>query len=126
MPDRGLKPGSQKNHRIFWGRSGEALAISYLKKKGYKILEKNYRTKFGEIDIIASKDDMVVFIEVKTRNTDNYGAPEESVTREKQERIKKAALYYLKNLKNIPALRFDVISIELKQEPRIEHIEYAF
>ncbi|MFN3740871.1 MAG: YraN family protein [Thermodesulfovibrionales bacterium] len=116
MRDRGLK--------------GEALAISYLKKKGYKILEKNYRTKFGEIDIIASKDDVVVFIEVKTRSTDAFGAPEESVTTEKQERIKKAALYYLKNLRTIPALRFDVISIlypvKLKQEPQIEHIEHAF
>lgn len=112
MRDRGLK--------------GEALAISYLKKKGYKILEKNYRTKFGEIDIIASKDGVVVFIEVKTRSTDAFGAPEESVTRDKQERIKKIALYYLKDLKNLPALRFDVISIELKPEPQIEHIEYAF
>lgn len=112
MRDRGLK--------------GEALAISYLKRKGYKILEKNYRTKFGEIDVIASKDDVVVFIEVKTRTTEAFGAPEESVTRQKQERIKKAALYYLKHLKTIPALRFDVISIELKPEPQIEHIEYAF
>ncbi|MCX7793798.1 MAG: YraN family protein [Thermodesulfovibrionales bacterium] len=112
MRDRGIK--------------GENLAINYLKKKGYKILERNYRTRAGEIDIIASKDGMVVFVEVKTRSTDLFGAPEESVTKEKQERLKKAALYYLKDLKNMPPLRFDVISIELKPEPTIVHIEYAF
>ncbi len=108
------------------GLKGEAIAINYLKKKGYKILQRNYRTKFGEIDVIASKDDVMVFIEVKTRSTDLFGAPEDAVTRQKQERIKKAALYYLKDFKTIPPLRFDVISIELKPEPRIEHIEYAF
>lgn len=126
MRETGLKSGAPKNHKIFWGRSGEALAISYLKKKGYKILEKNYRTRFGEIDVIASKEDVLVFIEVKTRNTDVFGAPEESVTVEKQERIKKASLCYLKKFKTIPSVRFDVISIELKPEPQIEHIEYAF
>lgn len=126
MRDKGLKLVSPKNHKIFWGMSGEALAINYLKKKGYRILKKNYRTRFGEIDIIACKDDVVVFIEVKTRNTDAFGAPEESVTKQKQERIKKAALCYLKKFKTIPSVRFDVISIELKTEPDIRHIEYAF
>lgn len=112
MRDRGLK--------------GEALAINYLKKKGYKILERNYRTKFGEVDIIASKDGVIVFIEVKTRSTDAFGAPEEAVTSQKQERVKKTALYYLKHLRTIPPLRFDVISVELKEKPQIVHIEHAF
>ena len=110
------------------GLKGEGIAIKFLKKQGYKILEKNYRTPFGEIDIIALRDGVVVFVEVKARNTDLFGFPEEAVTRQKQERIKRSALCYLKNLKEVPPVRFDVISIDLGKypEPLVEHIEYAF
>ncbi len=108
------------------GLKGEDLAVNYLKKKGYRILEKNYRTPLGEIDIIAEKKGTVVFVEVKTRTSDAFGLPEEAVTRQKQERIKKVALLYLKGLNRVPPVRFDVLSIELKPEPVIQHIEYAF
>jgi putative endonuclease len=108
------------------GLKGEDLAVNYLKKKGYRILEKNFRTQLGEIDIIAEQNGTIVFVEVKTRTTDAFGLPEEAVTWQKQERIKKVALLYLKGLKRVPPVRFDVLSIELKPEPVIEHIEYAF
>lgn len=110
------------------GLEGEDIAIRFLKKEGYKILEKNYRTPFGEIDIIASKNGVVVFIEVKARNRDLFGSPKEAVTVKKQERIKRSALYYLKGLKDMPPVRFDVISIDMGKNPGpfVEHIEYAF
>lgn len=111
------------------GSIGEGIAQEYLRKKGYRILEKNYRTRFGEIDIIAEDKGTIVFIEVKTRIHETFGAPEESVTRQKQERLKKVALCYLKDLKKIPPVRFDVLAIELKGKSAdavIEHIEYAF
>ncbi len=110
------------------GLRGEAIATKYLRKKGYRILERNYRTPFGEIDIIAEDRGTLVFIEVKTRKADLFGLPEESVTIKKRERIKKAALHYLKDLKKVPPVRFDVLSILTSplSEVLIEHIEYAF
>ena len=99
------------NHEI--GKRGELLAQKYLKGVGYEIIEANYRCRLGEIDIIASKDDYIVFIEVKTRRNNNYGFPYESVSVVKQEKIRKVAAYYL-NANNLLQrdCRFDVVSIE--------------
>ena len=109
------------------GKDGEALAVSFLKGKGYRILEKNYRTVFGEIDIIARDKDIVVFIEVKTRSDDMFGYPFEPVNRKKQEKMRKVALCFMKKLrKEVPA-RFDVLSINMEDGPeRISHIKDAF
>lgn len=106
------------------GRVGEKKAAKYLKKKGYKILEKNYRTQVGEMDIIAEKDGETVFIEVKTRTTDEFGSAAEAVNLKKQERYRSAAAGYLirKNKTDAPC-RFDVIEV---MNGEINHIENAF
>ncbi len=110
------------------GKKGEEVALRFLKKKGYRILEKNYTCKLGEIDIIAKEKDTLAFIEVKTRTSTLFGPPELSVTPFKQMQLSKAALIYLKE-KNIEEAkaRFDVVSILLRPEgEEIELIRDAF
>lgn len=94
------------------GAKGEQLAIKFLKKKGYRILQRNYRRRNGEIDIICYDRGTVVFVEVKTRYSDNYGPPELSVTEAKKRHMVKVALQYVaeKKIEGI-SLRFDVVSI---------------
>jgi len=112
------------------GRQGENFAALHLRRKKYRIIERNYRTKLGEIDIIASIGNTLVFCEVKTRLSQEYGHPLESITPQKQRTIKKVAELYLasqSNLKQYDTVRFDVIT--LLQEGKIqklEHIEDAF
>jgi putative endonuclease len=98
------------------GRQGEDLAAGFLKRHGYRILGRNFFTRLGEIDIIARDKKGLVFVEVKMRNSKNYGYPSEAVTVTKSQHIQKAALYYLmkKKLGDIP-YRFEVASI-LKRE----------
>lgn len=113
---------------LFLGKTGESLAEGFLKKNGYKILARNFKTKIGEIDIIALDKDTISFVEVKTRQTDRFGLPQEAISGFKQRQISKAALAYLKdkNLLNKKA-RFDVVSIILSQDsPRIDLIKNAF
>ena len=106
------------------GRDGEALAEEYLTVRGYDILEKNYRNRFGEIDIIALDGKTLVFIEVKTRNTNSHGIPADSVDARKQGRLGRVALSYIsdKKIVNRPC-RFDVLSI---CDSRIELFTNAF
>ena len=106
------------------GRDGEEIAAEYLRNNGYRIVEKNYKNRFGEIDIIAKDGNTVVFIEVKTRNTPSYGTPSSAVDSKKQQRIGKVALTYLtkKGLTQHP-VRFDVVSI---CDGKIEVIRDAF
>ena len=102
---------------------GEKLAGEYLKKTGYKIICRNYKTKMGEIDIIAMDKNVLVFVEVKQRKSAHFGAPREFVGYEKQRKIKNTAkLYILKN-KYTGDLRFDVVEV-LNGE--INHIKNAF
>jgi len=96
------------------GLSGEDSACAYLEAHGYKILKRNYRCYSGEIDIIASKDNVLSFVEVKTRSSTLYGLPREAVTYGKQRKIRRAAENYLamtKRLNNMPPLSFDVIEV---------------
>jgi putative endonuclease len=81
------------------GRAGELKAAEFLKKAGYKIIKKNYRTPFGEIDIIALDGETLVFVEVKTRSSDDYGAPSEAVNQKKQEKYVRTALSFLQKEK---------------------------
>lgn len=106
------------------GTGGEILAVNFLKKKKYKILETNFSNHVGEIDIIAEKDGVIAFIEVKRRQTLQYGRPIEAVDPRKQNKIRKVAEIYLmlKN-KTLADVRFDVIEI-LGDE--INHVENAF
>ena len=108
------------------GTAGESLAEKYLKKKKYKILAKNYTNRLGEIDIIASKKKVIVFVEVKTKTTLEFGRPSEMVTDEKQRKIHDVASLYLisSGLYDKQPVRFDVV--EVLGENEINHIENAF
>lgn len=110
------------------GNKGEKLACRYLRRKGYKILENNYRCNIGEIDIVARKDECLVFVEVKTRSNKEFGEPFEAVTSYKQERLRRLAeSYIVSKPKNKLNSRFDVISLLFNGEKfTINHIENAF
>lgn len=111
------------------GGEGEDIAVRHLCENGYTVLERNFRNRSGEIDIIAKESDFLVFIEVKTRRSDLHGSPAEAVTHRKQHQISKVALYYLTrhNLFDHEA-RFDVVTVLIKnnQPPHIEIIKNAF
>ena len=115
--------------RLTLGKSGEQMAARFLRTKGYRIMEMNYRTSRGEIDIIASIAQILVFIEVKTRKSDFLDSPLAAVTQKKQRQISMVAQEYLNNNNLFDSeARFDVIAIDLmdKRRPQIEHIENAF
>ena len=116
-----------KEH-LYLGKSGEEAACSLLKKNGYKILIRNYKNKLGEIDIIAFDKDTLCFIEVKSRQTDKFGLPQEAIFALKQRKISKVALSFLKE-KNLfdKKARFDVVSVIFSGEmPRLDLIKNAF
>lgn len=113
-----------------FGEKSESVAVDFLKKQGYRIIELNYRTKLGEIDIIAKQEKTLVFIEVKARKSSRFGRPELAVTPKKQRKISMVALYYLKSTKQSNAkARFDVVAInsaKAKESPNIKIIKNAF
>lgn len=116
------------NAKQIFGKRGEELAERFLKKKGYKIVERNYRCANGEVDLIALDRRVIVFVEVKTRAAHGYGSPLEAVAFYKQRKMIAAAQYFLheKKLHQRDA-RFDVIGISwLGAEPQVEHIQNAF
>ncbi len=93
------------------GIRGEKLAKDFLKKRGYRILETNYRCPEGEIDIIARHKDSLVFIEVRTKTSLEFGSPEESITLTKKERLRTIASYYRQTHDDLPLLwRIDVVA----------------
>lgn len=105
------------------GFAGERRAAKALKKEGYKILERNYRCPFGEIDIIAAKGDYVCFVEVKTRSSDYFGAPNEAVNAERRRRYKNSAKYYFAGKDVNFVVRFDIVEVTGEG---VNHIENAF
>ena len=118
------------------GKKGEDIAVEFLKKKGYKILERNYRKQYAEIDIIALhsiqgklfhvKQAVLVFVEVKTRTSNSFGSPLEAITLWKLRPLQKLAQYYSMSHPELPnELRIDAVSILLydQTDPTIEHIE---
>ncbi|MCF8095802.1 MAG: YraN family protein [Desulfobacteraceae bacterium] len=111
-----------------FGRLGESLAVGHLKKNGYRILARNYRNRFGEIDIIARHREVIVFVEVKARSTINFGPSKAAVDRNKQKRISMIALGYLKQTRSTDAkARFDVVCVDTdSNRPRVEIIPNAF
>ncbi|KPK00507.1 MAG: hypothetical protein AMJ60_00950 [Desulfobacterales bacterium SG8_35] len=121
-------------HKKALGARGEEIAVRYLERCGYRILERNYRIRFGEIDIIAEQGADLVFIEVKTRSDTLYGSPFDSVTVPKQKQLSKVALEYIskRGCHDRPA-RFDVVGVLLKeldskklQDAGIELLQNAF
>ena len=119
------------NNKIF-GFGGESIAARYLKKHGYKILNKNYRQKSFEIDIIAFKNNTLIFVEVKTRSTTKFGLPCESVDFRKQKKIQSGANAYLANFDGDCDVRFDIIEVYADRKSdmilgaKINHIKNAF
>lgn len=106
------------------GKKGEDLAALFLKKKGYKIIERNFRKSYGEIDIIAVKDNILVFIEVKTRTGGKFGTPLEAITSWKLKPLVKAAQFYSMLHPELPnELRIDAISVILNESMELVNIE---
>jgi putative endonuclease len=97
------------------GKLAEDFAVKLLQKEGYKIIERNFRSRFGEIDIVAEKDDFLVFVEVKARWSRKFGRPEEAVTSQKLFKIRKTADYYaLVRSKTKCKMRIDVVALEIE------------
>ncbi len=116
--------------RKLLGDRGERAAVKYLKQQGFRIIARQYRNSYGEVDIIAQDGKTMVFVEVKTRTSTNDGQPFEAVDTRKQEKLTRIALAWLKQYDRLeqPA-RFDVVSIlwpDDKGEPQIQHFRNAF
>ena len=108
------------------GTQGEELARTYLIRQEYTILHRNWRCKWGEIDLVARDGKTIVFIEVKTRKSDRLGSPLEAVDRRKQERLRVLALHYINSTgQSAPSYRFDVVGVDLAQN-KISLIKDAF
>lgn len=118
----------RKSSHIRTGRQGENLAADFLVSHGYTILERNYRNRIGELDIVARDGDTIVFVEVKTRKTHRYGTGFDAVDLRKQKRLAAIALHYLQSHKLLDApSRFDVVAITLHagRERQIELLRDA-
>ena len=106
------------------GILGEKLAGDFLKKRGYRILETNYRCPNGEIDIVAKHKESVAFIEVRTKTSLEFGSPEESITPAKKERMRNAAFHYRQTHTELPLLwRIDVVAVEVNKKGELSRIE---
>lgn len=111
--------------RHILGKIGEDIATKYLINKGYKIIERNFYCKMGEIDIIAKKDEYIVFIEVKTRSSNKYGIPVDAITNKKIKNLYKTAKFYVytRRLQN-RLIRFDAIEVYFDNgQFRVNHIK---
>ncbi len=109
------------------GDKGEQLAVEFLEKNSYLVLERNWRSGKSEIDIIAKQAHRLIFVEVKTRSSTYFGAPESAVTQRKQNQLVKGAIEYMHKVQHDSAIRFDIISIVIvKEQVEINHIEDAF
>lgn len=113
-----------KRFNLDKGREGEQRAVEFLLKKGYQIIERNWRTRFGEIDIVAKDKEVIVFVEVKTKTGNQFGEPWEMVNRRKLEQVRKMGEVYLtKNGLSDAVARVDVIGVWLNRDYRVEKIE---
>ncbi|GGK83554.1 YraN family protein [Rufibacter glacialis] len=114
-------------HNTTLGKRGEQAAEAYLTGLGYRVLEKNYRYKRAEVDLIAVKGKVLALVEVKTRSTHQYGFPEEAVSAKKEEMLQLAAEHYIEQHQWPHEVRFDIVSVLWTQgKPDILHIEDAF
>lgn len=107
------------------GRAGEARAAEWLRKQGYEVIGANYRCRFGELDLIAKKKDLVVFVEVKLRKNETFGAASDAVTFSKREKLRKTAALWLASTGCTAPTRFDVIEI-YTETGKLNHIINAF
>lgn len=107
------------------GEAAEQFAAEFLQRQGIKITVRNYRCRFGEIDLIAQDGKTLVFIEVKSRRTEDFGGAAASITRDKRDKLLRAARHYLARLGNAPPCRFDAVLIR-GEPPQIEWLRNAF
>lgn len=119
-----MRNSPQNFYKKFLGEKGERLAEKFLKKQGYSVLERNYKTYYGEADLIVSKDGVIIFVEVKTRTNTEFGAPSDAVDIHKQNRYRRICEYffYERKFDNVE-VRFDVIEV---YNGEINHIIDAF
>ena len=109
------------------GKEGENLAATFLEEKGYRIVNRNYRYKHAEIDLIVEKTDFLIFVEVKTRSSLSFGYPEEFVDEKKINKIIEGAEQYLFETNWHGNVRYDIVSVKMGSElPQIDHFEDAF
>ena len=117
--DRLNQNGKSFLRRSALGKLGESLAREYLERKGYEVIRQNAKIgRHDEIDLIVRKEGVIVFVEVKTRASDKFGAPEESITARKRQSIERAIATYVKQHPEIEAVRFDVIAIFIQSSGR--------
>jgi putative endonuclease len=117
------------NRAHAWGRRGEDIAHRFLREQGFQVVARNYRTANGsaEVDLIAWEGSTIVFVEVKTRGTDEFGAPEEAVDVEKRRHIQRGAADYLRRAElSWNAARFDIVSVVVGQKTQVTHFRDAF
>jgi putative endonuclease len=112
------------NHNRSIGKIGEDTAVEYIENRGYKVIDRNYTSRWGEIDIISEKDGVLVFVEVKTKIGDKYGAPWESVTFFKYQKLKRSIQYYITSNKNSNRkCRIDVCGVLLNPDLTVESVK---
>lgn len=110
------------------GRSAEEAALRYLEERGWRVLERNHHSRFGEIDLIVEQGDTIAFVEVRSRKSLAFGHPLEMITETKRRRIVRTALSWAQRTRvlNSHFLRFDVVAVVGDETPTIEHLEAAF
>jgi len=108
------------------GKRGELIARTFLQKKGYKLLETNWTIGKAEVDIIVQKRGVIIFVEVKTRQNQVFGYPEDSVTQKKQDLMMEAAVFYTRDIEHEGEIRFDIIAITIEPDMEIRHFRDAF
>ena len=124
VPKETNRAGERKNNaRQMLGRRGEQMAAEALRERGYRIVEQNFRCRYGEIDLVAEEQDDLVFVEVKTRRGTTFGKPEEAVTRTKRRKLAEVASYYLA-VRNAGdrSWRIDVVAIDFNQDGKFREI----
>lgn len=109
------------------GKKGERFAVEFLRRKGYRIIARNFSSRLGEIDIIAHEGKTIVFIEVKTRTSCDWGHPQEAIRPDKIKHLLRCAQFYIKKFANPDCnFRFDVVSVLIDYPPQIELVKNAF
>jgi putative endonuclease len=121
---KGKQPTPQQQQ----GEEGESLAAEYFAERGYRVLERNYKSQLGELDLVAEKGLQLVFVEVRSRSYVSFGYPEETISRAKRRKLSLVALHYVVSRRLTErVIRFDVLAvIPTRSGPRVEHIEDAF
>jgi len=116
------------SHNLDLGKQGEELAKDYLQANGYRLVEENWRWHHHEVDLIVCNDIYMVFVEVKTRSYVVFGEPEVFVTKEKQQKIIRAANAYMLKTRSVKDARFDIVSVVIREnaEPILKHLPNAY